>query len=144
MSVTKAVPELLLVEDNRDEELMSLRAIAKSSVPCVVTVRRDGAEALDHLLGAQGGAPALIVLDYDLPKFNGREILQRLRANDRTRFTPVVLFSGSAQETVLADCYRLGANSCVAKPVDANEYVEHLSWIARYWLTVNQPLRGIL
>ena len=132
------LPELVLVEDSPDDELLSLRAIARCGVMCKVTVRRDGAEALEHLLGA-GCPPALIVLDYQLPRYSGREILEKLRASERARFIPIVIFSGTNRGEALTDCYRAGANSCVVKPNDVKEYVSKLTSVAHYWLTVNQP-----
>jgi two-component system, response regulator len=131
------LPELVLVEDNCDDEFLSRRAIANSGVACQVIVQRDGAEAVEHLLSDRA-PPALIVLDYDLPKLNGREILVRLRASELTRFIPVVIFSGIAGQR-LTDCYREGANSCVVKPVDVKEYMERIEWMTRYWLGVNLP-----
>jgi two-component system response regulator len=132
------LPELVLVEDSKDDELMSLRGLSKSGIPCHVTVRRTGAEALEHLLDSIDPPPSLILLDYRLPKFNGLEVLTRLRGNERTRLVPVVIFSGSNGGSELAECYRVGANSCVSKPSDPNEYVERLASIAQYWLAVNQ------
>jgi len=117
---------------------MSLRGISNSGIPCRVTVRRDGAEALEHLLAAHDPLPTLILLDYNLPKLNGLEVLTRLRGNDMTRLIPVVIVSGSNGGRELTECYRVGANSCVTKPADPKEYVERLALIAHYWLTVNQ------
>jgi CheY-like chemotaxis protein len=134
------LPELVLVEDNEYDEFMSLRAISDSGVVCNVTVLRNGQEALEHLLHPETSEPSLIVLDYELPKMTGFEVLTRLRNNEKTRFVPVVMFSGSEADTVLAQCYRGGANSCVAKPSDAKEYMDRLSQIARYWLKVNHQV----
>ncbi len=131
------------MEDNSDDEYLSLQGISRSGVSCNVTVLRNGEEALEHLLRADHPAPTLIVLDYQLPRLSGFEILTRLRSNDKTRFTPVVIFSGYDAETALAECYRGGANSCVAKPVDPNEYIDRLAGIASYWLRVNQQFGQI-
>jgi two-component system response regulator len=130
--------ELVLVEDSPDDEMLSLKGIANAGIPCRVTVRRDGQEALEHLLGEFEPPPTLILLDYNLPKFNGLEILTRLRANERTRLIPVVIVSGSNKGSELTECYRVGANSCVTKPFDAKQYIERLAAIAQYWLIVNQ------
>jgi|SRR5579862_1524405 len=137
---TAPLPELVLVEDNLDDEVMSLMGITRSGIPCRVTVRRDGVDALDHLLGAHEPPPALIVLDFQLPKLNGLEVLTRLRSNDRTRLIPVVMVSGTNSGNSMSECYRNGANSCVTKPLDSKEYIDRLAGIAHYWLTVNQPL----
>lgn len=140
------LPELVLVEDSYDDEIMSLRGITESGIPCRVTVRRDGDEALAHLLGNQSPLPALIVLDYKLPKHDGLEILTLLRRNPATRYIPVVIVSGTNTGDALTECYRVGANSCVAKPDDPKEYVNLIASITRYWLIVNQasPFGGDL
>jgi CheY-like chemotaxis protein len=107
-------------------------------------VKRDGEDALDHLLADHEIPPALIVLDFQLPKLNGLEILARLRSHDKTRLVPVVIFSGTNSGNAMAECYRVGANSCVKKPVDAKQYIERLSWVIRYWLTVNETSDQLL
>ena len=138
MSITDVfLPEVVLVEDTLDDEIMSLQGILRSGVPCHVTVRRDGEDALDHLLGDHESLPRLILLDLNLPKLNGIEILMRLRTHDRTRFVPVVMFSNSNTGRDLSECYKFGANSCVTKPDTAKEYVERLSGVTHYWLTMN-------
>jgi len=131
------LPEIVLVEDTLDDEMMSLRGISNSGIPCHVTVRRDGAEALDHLLSAHEYLPKLILLDLHLPQVSGLEILARLRAHDRTRFVPIVMFSGSNSGSDILECYKRGANSCVTKPSDAKEYVDRLASVIQYWLTMN-------
>lgn len=137
MMDTTTLPEVVLVEDSLDDEQLSLRGIVNSGIPCKVTVQRDGAAALDDLLGAKGRLPALIVLDYQLPKYNGLEVLKRLRSSEGASIVPVVIFSGSEAGKELSDCYRVGANSCVKKPDDPQEYVDRLGLVTRYWLTVN-------
>jgi len=134
-----ALPRIVLVEDNPDDELMSLRAIQRVGIACQISVRRDGAEALGHLLDDQEPAPELVLLDYMLPKKNGLEILSQLRTNVKTCLVPVVIFSDIDDWSELAECYRKGANSCVSKPIDPWEYYERLAYITRYWLTVNKP-----
>ncbi|HVL39210.1 MAG TPA: response regulator [Fimbriimonadaceae bacterium] len=136
---TARCEELVLVEDNETDEILSLRGIAKSGVECSVTVRRDGFEALDYLLDERLPPPKLIVLDYRLPKMTGLEILTALRQCAKTQLTPVVILSGTNQGDELRECYKLGANSCVAKPIDASEYIARVASITRYWLLVNQP-----
>jgi two-component system response regulator len=134
---TTATPELTLVEDNRYDEELTITGIRKSGVPCNVTIRRDGAEALEYLLGAPL-APSLILLDYKLPKMNGLEVLTQLKLVDRTRFVPVVIFSGTNVGDAIKNCYLIGANSCVTKPDNATEYVGLVRWITHYWLNVNR------
>jgi two-component system response regulator len=134
---TTSTPELALVEDNSYDEELTIAGIRKSGVACNVTVRRDGAEALEFLLGAPV-PPSLILLDYKLPKMNGLEVLTQLKLVDRTRFVPVVIFSGTNVGNAIKDCYRVGANSCVTKPDDASEYVGLVRWITHYWLNVNR------
>lgn len=132
------MPELVLVEDSEDDEAMSLRGITKSGIPCHVTVRRDGAQALEHLFDPSVKLPSLVLLDYRLPKLTGVEILALLRGNERTRLVPVVIFSGTNFGRALEECYRYGANSCVAKPTDPGAYVDQLARVTQYWLAVNQ------
>ena len=130
------LPELLLVEDTLDDELLSLRSISRSGIDCHVTVQRDGLAALGYLFDERERQPALIVLDYNLPKLDGLEVLTQVRTCERTRHIPVVVFSSTAQSK-LTECYRFGANSCVEKPVDPAEYSKCLAGITRYWLRLN-------
>jgi two-component system response regulator len=133
-----ALPRLFLVEDTSDDEAMSLRGISKSGVACDVTVGRDGAEALEILLGSGTAVPELIVLDFRLPKMNGLEVLRVLRKAERTRVVPIVILSGTNSSAELKECYLSGANSCVEKPSDTDLYIERVGLIVKYWLTVNQ------
>ena len=130
--------ELVLVEDDANDEAMTLRGIERSGIRCNITVWRDGAEALRHLLGWQGLPPTVIVLDYRLPNLDGRRIVERLRAYEATRLIPVVVFSATNAGADLADCYRAGANSCVVKPDDPVEYMDRVASTVRYWVTINQ------
>jgi len=130
-------PELVIVEDNAEDEILTLAGIRKSGVACNITVRRDGQEAVDHLLGLTE-PPALVLLDFKLPKLNGLEVLTQIKLQERTRSVPVVIFSGTNVGSAIRDCYRIGANSCVTKPDDANDYVGLLTWITHYWLSVNR------
>jgi CheY-like chemotaxis protein len=130
--------EVVLVEDCESDEMMSLRGISKSGINCRVTVQRDGAEALEHLLNESLPAPRLIVLDYKLPRLTGLEILVQLRQSSKTELTPVVILSGTNRGQELDECYKVGANSCVTKPDDATEYMERVASITRYWLSINQ------
>jgi len=128
---------LLLVEDNVDDEELSLRAISKCGVPCEVKVARHGTEALDVLLSPESSIPDLVVLDFHLPGYNGVEILRELRKNEKTRHLPVVMLSGLGSDKDIIDCLSEGANSFVEKPMDARVYVDHVVLIVRYWLTVD-------
>ncbi len=132
-----AMKNLMLIEDNSDDEMLTLRGIRKSEVPCYVEVIRHGAEAIARLIAPEGPIPALIVLDFHLPGYNGLEILRALRNQLRTRYVPIVILSGQGSDTEVAECLEGGANSCVRKPVDSNIYVEHVSMIVSYWLTVD-------
>lgn len=132
---------LMLIEDNEDDEMLTVRAIRKSEVPCSVEVIRHGGEAIARLIAPDGPIPALIVLDFHLPGYNGLEILLALRSQPRTRYVPVVILSGLGSDLEVSDCLQGGANSCVQKPMDTIKYVEHVSLIVRYWLTVdNAPI----
>jgi two-component system response regulator len=135
---------ILLVEDNPDDEALTLRALAISRVGNRVVVARDGAEALAYLLGtpeapALGQLPALVLLDLKLPKVDGLGVLQQLRAAPRTRRLPVVILTSSGEDRDLVGAYELGANSYVRKPVDFVEFVEAVQQLGLFWLVVNQP-----
>ncbi|HWX53084.1 MAG TPA: response regulator [Verrucomicrobiae bacterium] len=138
-------PTILLVEDNEDDEDLTLRALKKNSITNQVVVTRDGVEALDYLFGTGAyegrnltSMPALILLDLKLPKIDGLEVLRRLRANERTRLLPVVILTSSREEPDLINSYHLGANSYVRKPVDFNEFAEAVRHLGLYWLIVNE------
>ena len=137
---------ILLVEDNPDDEELTLRALKKNNILNPVVVMRDGAEALDYLFcqGAYAERDAnqhisVILLDLKLPRIEGLEVLKRLRANERTRLLPVVILTSSKEEQDLISGYRLGANSYIRKPVDFEKFVEAVRQIGLYWLMVNEP-----
>lgn len=137
---------ILLVEDNRDDEELTLRALARNNISNHVVVVRDGQEALDWLegVGSHAGrspadAPALILLDLKLPKVDGLEVLQRLRANPATQFVPVVILTSSREDSDRIEGYKGGANSYVQKPVDFNEFVDAVRQLGIYWLMLNEP-----
>jgi two-component system response regulator len=144
--MTPAPPEklILLVEDNPMDEELTVRALKKSNVLSPIVVVRDGAEALDYLLGRGAHAesppalPQVVLLDLKLPKVNGLEVLKALRASSRTRLLPVVILSSSNERRDLLDSYELGANSYVRKPVDFAEFLEAARQLGSYWLVVNQ------
>jgi two-component system response regulator len=136
---------ILLVEDNPNDEALTLRALKKSNILNPVVVARDGAEALDYLFSRgehQGrrplGNPEVVLLDLKLPKVDGLEVLRQLRADERTRLLPVVVLTSSVEEQDLTRGYALGANSYVRKPVDFNQFVEAVKQLGLYWLVLNQ------
>lgn len=135
---------ILLVEDNPDDEALTLRAV-KKHMPHGIVVARDGAEALDFLFGTGrftgrdlSVSPLLVLLDLKLPKVNGLEVLRRIRGDARTRVIPVVVFTSSTEEQDILDCYSLGANSYIRKPVDYNQFCADMKQVMTYWLSVNQ------
>jgi CheY-like chemotaxis protein len=135
------LPKIVLAEDSPDDEFISRRAIAKCDTPCELIVLRDGTETLEYLMDS-GSSVALAVLDYNLPGKNGKEILAQMRQRDHTRFTPVVIFSGSNNGSALAECYLHGANSCVRKPDNPAQYIQDLSLVVQYWLSVNHSFKN--
>lgn len=139
---------ILLVEDNPDDEVLTLRAFKKNNVANEIIVARDGQEALDFLFAEHGYAerdanlvPILILLDLKLPKIAGLEVLRQIRAREETRRIPVVVLTTSDEDQDLVSSYDLGANSFVRKPVDFNEFLESVKLISLYWVMVNQPPR---
>jgi two-component system response regulator len=137
---------ILLVEDNPDDEALTLRALTKSRVLNKVEVARDGAEALDFLFcrGAYAERdpmeqPQIILLDLKLPKVDGLEVLRQIRSEPRTRMLPVVILTSSKEEQDLIAAYSGGANSYVRKPVDFNQFVEAIKQLGLYWLILNEP-----
>ncbi len=136
---------ILLVEDNPDDEALTLRAIKKRHVANEVVVVRDGVEALDYLFaeGTYAGRdpatdPAVVLLDLKLPKIDGIEVLKRLRRHARTRLLPVVILTSSAEEQDIVNSYSFGANSYIRKPVDFDKFVEAAGFLGMYWLLLNE------
>jgi two-component system response regulator len=137
---------ILLVEDNRDDEELTLRALARNNIGNEVVVVRDGQEAVDWLEAAgpyvsrdPNAVPALILLDLKLPKIDGLDVLRRLRANPRTAIVPVVILTSSKEERDRASGYLRGANSYVQKPVDFTAFVDAVRQLGMYWLVLNEP-----
>jgi len=137
---------ILLVEDNADDEELTLRAFRKSKVLNRVEVVRDGVEALDYLFATGVHAerdpkalPAVILLDLKLPKLGGLDVLRRVRADERTRRIPVVVLTSSNEEKDILSSYGLGANSFVRKPVDFAQFMEAAQQLGMYWLVMNEP-----
>ncbi len=140
---------ILLVEDNPDDELLTLRALKKNGVLNEVVVARDGVEALDYLFGTgsyagrdTGVMPQLILLDLKLPRIDGLEVLRRLRADERTRLLPVVILTSSKEQQDMLDGYGLGANSYVRKPVNFEQFVTAVEQLKLYWLVLNEAPPG--
>ena len=136
---------ILLVEDNPDDELLTLRALKKNNIGNNVFVVRDGEEALDFLFCRNAYAdrdphdlPRLILLDLKLPKMNGLEVLRRLRADERTRLLTVVLLTSSNEEQDLIDGYNSKVNSYIRKPVDFAQFTEYIQVLGLYWLKLNE------
>lgn len=133
---------ILLVEDNANDALMTQRALKKSNILNRVDWVKNGVEALEYLFEkclAQGEAlPQLVLLDIHMPKVNGIEVLQRIRADERTRWLPVVIFTSSTEERDLVESYRLGINSYISKPIDFSHFAPVVSTIGCYWLLINQ------
>jgi CheY-like chemotaxis protein len=134
---------ILLVEDNPDDELLTLRALKKNNITNEVVVAHDGAEALDYLFGTgpqQGRVivPQVILLDLKLPKIDGLEVLRRVRAEQKTKLLPVVILTSSNEERDRMESYNLGANSYVRKPVDFVKFTEAVRQLGLYWLLLNE------
>ena len=141
---------ILLVEDNADDELLTLRALKQNNIKNEVVVARDGVQALEYLLGdgntgglSHAHLPEVVLLDLKLPKLDGLELLRRLRADARTKLLPVVILTSSNEERDRMTGYNLGANSYVRKPVDFEQFAETVRQLGLYWLVLNEspPLR---
>jgi two-component system, response regulator len=136
---------ILLVEDNADDEALTMRALSKNKITNKVVVARDGVEALDYLFGTGLYAgrdtsvqPELILLDLKLPKVNGFEVLKKIRADPRTKLLAVVILTSSKEQQDILNGYGLGANSYVRKPVDFQEFVDAVLQLGLYWLVLNE------
>ena len=141
---------ILLVEDNPDDEALTLRAFKKNNFGKKIAIAHDGAEALDFLFCTGSYAdrdpremPHVVLLDLKLPKIGGLEVLRRIRADPRTHTLPVVILTSSQEEKDLAESYEIGANSYVRKPVDFNEFMKAVEYLGIYWLKLNHvpPIR---
>ncbi len=132
---------ILLVEDNADDEQLTLRAMRLSDVPNIIRVARDGAEAIEFLFGdgtSETRLPDLVLLDLKLPKISGLEVLQRVRTDERTKTMPIVVLTSSDEERDIVESYNLGANSYVRKPVDFDEFMDAVKQLGLYWLSMNR------
>jgi len=131
---------ILLVEDNPDDEKLTLRAMRQSEIPNIVVVAHDGAQAIDYILGngtSPQRLPALVLLDLKLPKVSGLEVLEKLRSDTRTRTLPIVVLTSSDEERDILQSYLLGANSYIRKPVDFDEFIDSVKQLGEYWLSIN-------
>lgn len=139
--------DILLVEDNPSDLELTLRTLRRNRIAGQIDVARDGAEALDYLLGAEPGAaepdgvehqPKLILLDLKLPKVDGLDVLRRVKAHPRTRRIPIVVLTSSREERDIVESYEFGVNSYIVKPVDFEEFVDAVRQVGLYWLLLNQ------
>lgn len=136
---------ILLAEDNPDDVKLTLRALKKSRILNEVVVVQDGVEALDYLFGTGKFAgrdmsvmPQLILLDLKMPRIDGLEVLQRIRADERTKLLPVVVLTTSSEDRDKIESYKFGANSYIRKPVDFNQFADAVQQLGLYWLVLNE------
>ena len=137
---------ILLVEDNPDDEALTIRALNRNNISNEVVVARDGVQAIDYLFGNGVHAdrditdiPRLVLLDLKLPKADGLEVLRRIREDENTKRLAVVVLTSSKEEQDLVDSYNLGVNSYIRKPVDFNLFIEAVRQVGLYWLVLNEP-----
>jgi two-component system, response regulator len=140
--------EILLVEDNRNDAELTLRALKKHNLANRVHIAKDGAEALDFIFAVRNyshrkveNGPKVIFLDLKLPKVNGLEVLRKIKADQRTRAIPIVVLTSSREERDVVESYELGVNSYIVKPVEFESFIRAVSELGLYWLLLNQPLR---
>lgn len=130
---------ILLVEDNPDDERLTIRALRRAKLTNPIQVARDGEEALAALFAADP-LPSVVLLDIKLPKIDGLEVLQQIRAHPRTHVLPVVVLTSSSEERDIIESYSLGANSYVRKPVDFDQFTHAVTQLGLYWVLINEPL----
>lgn len=142
--MTHKDPALLLVEDNEDDVDLTLAALEKGKFSDKTVVARDGQEAVDYLFATgkfsdrdQSCLPRVVLLDLQLPKLKGLEVLRRIRANERTKSLPVIILTTSNLDSDIAESYRLGANSYIRKPVDSAQFIDAVRQVSLYWFTLN-------
>lgn len=139
----KPLPYILLVEDNEQDEILTIKALQKNKILNEIKVARDGAEALDFLFNEEAPnyereLPQLILLDLKLPKVDGLEVLKKIRSNPRTKLIMVVILTTSTEDSDLFNGYELGANSYVRKPVNYHDFTEAVRSLGTYWLFLNE------
>lgn len=137
---------ILLVEDNPDDVALTIRAFKKNNILNEVVVANDGVEAIDYLFGTGKYAgrdisvlPTVVLLDLNLPRIGGMEVLRRMRSDDRTKLVPVVILTSSKEEQDVINGYKLGCNSYIRKPVDFNQFMDAVKQLGIYWLLINEP-----
>ena len=142
--MTISNPDVLLVEDNQDDEVLALRAIRRATGDLDIVIARDGVEALEFIFGNESdqealpvNMPKLILLDVKLPRLSGFDVLRKIRGNANTRHIPVVMLTSSSEQKDILEAYEIGANSYIRKPVDFAEFSETVKYICTYWLTMN-------
>lgn len=143
---------ILVVEDNPDDQVLTVRALKNASRDSEIIVLEDGQEAIDYLFGngADEGCKTLdrlgvVLLDIKLPRVSGLEVLKKIRSSPRTNWLPVVMVTSSDEPGELVEAYRLGANSYINKPINLREFTDHMNVLARYWLEVNKvPKAGLV
>jgi len=137
---------ILVVEDNPDDQVLTVRALKRASKDSQIVVLEDGQEAIDYLFG--NGADevlnklGVVLLDLKLPRVNGLEVLDRIRSSPKTNWLPVIMVTSSDEPRELLEAYRLGANSYINKPINLREFTDHMNVLARYWLQVNKVPRA--
>jgi two-component system, response regulator len=136
---------ILLVEDNQDDEILTLRAFRKHNVANEIVVARDGVEAIDYLFASgshQGrdssALPSVVLLDLKLPRMDGMDVLRHIRSRELTKLLPVVVLTSSREEQDIVSSYNLGANSYIRKPVDFDKFIEAVGYLGLYWLLLNE------
>ncbi|UTD28116.1 two-component system response regulator [Bradyrhizobium sp. WD16] len=145
MPEPSSIVDILLVEDNPTDAELCIRALKKHNLANKLLWVKDGAEALDVLFntgsyaGRQSAHPKVVLLDLRLPKVDGLEVLRKIKADDRTRYIPVVILTSSKEDRDVAESYKLGANSFISKPVEFDAFDETVRHLGLYWLVVNKP-----
>ena len=136
---------ILLVEDNPDDQELTMRALKKNNIGNEIVLAKDGQEAIDYLFGKgtyssrdMSEMPQIVLLDIKLPKVDGIEVLKQIRADKRTKMLPVVILTSSKEEKDMVDSYNFGANSYIRKPVDFNQFTESVRQLGLYWLVLNE------